>query len=475
MSDGVRSADLPAGVSVDSLIGNNGDGTVTINIGRLAALLNGYIGPAYQTRAQLFADLAWPSKSLAQVYGDSTAAYIGTYQKSGNSGSGSWTRIGDLPASAVGAAQIAAEATTRATDDTGLRNAVRDGSILALTNIAGTSNAITADLSPAAISAGITALSTNTALDLKPTATNTAANPTLTVAGVTYGIRDADGGAWPASAFVPGRSYLLRRQGAILRVTSGDLTAVDVAYLRRDRVATAVQRRAGLPARPNADMVMWSVWEDPSALMRPGIDIWVRAYDDNGDPITPVTSVSDSFDRFNGRLSNDDRWVDIPWAAVPAAYMTIVDNEVQVSQWNAAPIARLADTLPPDQKIQAQILQAGDGTQSYLGVFLCLRMQGMQMAGYRLRLTAGTLWAIERMDAGNTTAVVLASGTHALTMPFTARLEAEGSTLRAYLNGALVGTVTDATYDGGTGGISARAQNSATQKCRIDSVVAGSL
>ena len=242
MSDGVRTADLSAGVSVDSLIGNNGDGTVSINIDRLAALLNNYVGPAYQTRALLYADLNWSAKSLAQVYGDSTSAYNGTYQKAGNSGSGSWTRIGDLPPSAVGASLVAAEGDARALADTGLRNAVRDGAILALINVAGSGNAITADLSASATSAGITDLGTNTALDLRPTATNTAANPTLTIAGTSYGIRDADGGAWPANAFVPGRSYLVRRRGAILRVISGDMTGAELAALR-DALVVADMRR----------------------------------------------------------------------------------------------------------------------------------------------------------------------------------------------------------------------------------------
>lgn len=54
-------------------------------------------GSVFQTRAALFADLAHPVNSMAWVLNDSTAAYNGIYQKVGGSGSGSWTRVGDLP------------------------------------------------------------------------------------------------------------------------------------------------------------------------------------------------------------------------------------------------------------------------------------------------------------------------------------------------------------------------------------------
>ncbi|MCM2399428.1 hypothetical protein NBH19_25410 [Rhizobium sp. S95] len=55
----------------------------------------------YATRSSLYADLTEDANTLAWVYGDSTAAYNGIYMKVGASGSGSWTRIGDLPYSFV--------------------------------------------------------------------------------------------------------------------------------------------------------------------------------------------------------------------------------------------------------------------------------------------------------------------------------------------------------------------------------------
>jgi len=52
---------------------------------------------AKATRALLYADLAHVADVMAWVYADSTVAYNGIYRKSGTSGSGSWTRILDLP------------------------------------------------------------------------------------------------------------------------------------------------------------------------------------------------------------------------------------------------------------------------------------------------------------------------------------------------------------------------------------------
>lgn len=63
---------------------------------------------SYETRAQLYADLAWPAESIGRVFGDATAAYIGVYKKSGASGAGSWAKIGELPAEDINAANIAA-------------------------------------------------------------------------------------------------------------------------------------------------------------------------------------------------------------------------------------------------------------------------------------------------------------------------------------------------------------------------------
>lgn len=55
------------------------------------------IAASYETRAQLFADLAHEAGAEGRVWGDSNEDYRGVYKKNGASGTGSWTRIGPLP------------------------------------------------------------------------------------------------------------------------------------------------------------------------------------------------------------------------------------------------------------------------------------------------------------------------------------------------------------------------------------------
>lgn len=63
----------------------------------LNALTTGAGSIAKDTRANLYADLAFAAGTMAWVYDDATAAYNGIYVKSGASGTGSWTRILSLP------------------------------------------------------------------------------------------------------------------------------------------------------------------------------------------------------------------------------------------------------------------------------------------------------------------------------------------------------------------------------------------
>ncbi|WP_337267103.1 hypothetical protein [Oryzifoliimicrobium ureilyticus] len=58
-------------------------------------------GLIFSSRAALFADLAHPANSSAWVIGDANIAYNGVYMKNGASGSGSWTRVSDLPFSFI--------------------------------------------------------------------------------------------------------------------------------------------------------------------------------------------------------------------------------------------------------------------------------------------------------------------------------------------------------------------------------------
>lgn len=55
----------------------------------------------FDTRTSLFSVLTYAANTLAWVVSDPIVAYNGIYRKSGVSGSGSWSRIGDLPYSFV--------------------------------------------------------------------------------------------------------------------------------------------------------------------------------------------------------------------------------------------------------------------------------------------------------------------------------------------------------------------------------------
>jgi hypothetical protein len=58
-------------------------------------------GSVYLTRAQLFADLQHAENDSAWVLQDDTADYNGIYRKVGAKGTGSWTRVADLPYSVI--------------------------------------------------------------------------------------------------------------------------------------------------------------------------------------------------------------------------------------------------------------------------------------------------------------------------------------------------------------------------------------
>ncbi len=59
------------------------------------------VGTIFETKAQMDAALAYDANTMAWVAGDSAVANNGVYRKTGASGSGSWTRVADLPYSYV--------------------------------------------------------------------------------------------------------------------------------------------------------------------------------------------------------------------------------------------------------------------------------------------------------------------------------------------------------------------------------------
>lgn len=232
--DGVRTPNLTEVSVADEVIANRAGSTVLVPVDSLAAQLaaSGPIadaisaagtGPAYETRAQLYADLNWKAGSVGRVYGDSTEAYRGVYVKLGSSGSGSWLRIGPLPGGDTSGMQaeidaveagLAAETTARI-----------KGDIRRLNPVAGTANAITGTVN-----------GTLSAFDLfllVPNAGNNTGAVTLNINGTgAFPLIDEDGQPLVANALDSGRAYILRASGGPVdayRLVTGAITFADVA------------------------------------------------------------------------------------------------------------------------------------------------------------------------------------------------------------------------------------------------------
>lgn len=255
----IRTPNLPTSNLIDELIGNMDGNTVRIAIARLAAIMLSYQGPPYATRAQLFADLDWPSGAIATVWND-TAALNGVYRKSGSAGTGSWSRIGDLPTAPLTASQLAAkaDASALAEEITARINATRDAGVLPLVvdTTKSTANALVADIAPALDGVTLSALSTG---EIIPAADNT--DPvTLNVGGA---------GAWPVhrrngSALEPGdlkagMSALVRRRGNSWRLINTANSEIDAkvaaeAVLRTEADA-ALRSNGGKIFTSRADAV----------------------------------------------------------------------------------------------------------------------------------------------------------------------------------------------------------------------------
>ena len=94
-----------------------------------------------------------------------------------------------------------------------------------LINVAGTGDAITADMASNAVNAGMV-IAGNALVEFIPAATNANPSPTLLISqdGTARNIQPEDGGAMPAGYLVPGRAYILRRRGSVWRVQSGAVT-----------------------------------------------------------------------------------------------------------------------------------------------------------------------------------------------------------------------------------------------------------
>lgn len=124
-------------------------------------------------------------------------------------------------------------------------SALRDTGVMTLEAVGGTADAITASLPLAAKRNGVLATSSTSIVEIIPTATNTGTvEPTLAIDGGTAAlIRSETGAALTAGQLEAGRSYLLRRRGALWRVISGASFA-DLTTARTERIAVDAQTGA---------------------------------------------------------------------------------------------------------------------------------------------------------------------------------------------------------------------------------------
>lgn len=224
---GTATTNLPLSDSADDVIGNAAGSTIRVSMARLAALLGTLQGPAYGSVTQLQADTAWPGGAIGSVYGG-TAAQIGVYRKSGAPGSGSWSRIGDLPVNSITAAQLAEKAALAdlTAEIAYRRAAIRDAGIMPLANVAGR-NSISATLTPSMIEGGATLANTST-VELIPAETSDGPVQ-LSLDGATpVPVRDAAGAELQVGALLAGRSYFLRRRGSTWRIIAGGVSSVEM-------------------------------------------------------------------------------------------------------------------------------------------------------------------------------------------------------------------------------------------------------
>lgn len=183
----------------------------------------------------------------------------------------------------------------------------RDGTPIWLRNVAGTADAITADLPPDLVASPVGIIA-SAYMILVPTATNVNANPTLSI----------NGGdpkqlfATPAGYLKPGHMYIIdSRSNNYWNVRHGfvdqvDLDSLDqsIADLEENKatvaaleqttntsIAYVVQQDGSIPSRPNRSIVYWHCWDDPTSFMK-GVDVWYQLpY-----PVTPGAPNPDVWD-----------------------------------------------------------------------------------------------------------------------------------------------------------------------------------
>ena len=147
---------------------------------------SGGVALIYTSKASLDADLAQAAATMAWVLGDPDTAKEGVYRKSGAIGSGSWSRVGDLPYSFATAV------------DTGVSTA---NAITAVTDVP---------------------VSETSLIMLTVPQTNTSAIVTVKFnGGATYALKDGQGNNPAVGGVVAGMVLLLKISGSTVRMVQG--------------------------------------------------------------------------------------------------------------------------------------------------------------------------------------------------------------------------------------------------------------
>lgn len=219
----------------------------------------------------------------------------------------------------------------------------------------------------------------------------------------------------------------------------------------------------------------------PAGQHRRVLSVWRRKYGienheefiprdlPNETPLRPATTVSDNFNRANENLEASADWVLMEWANGEVPSLVVAGNEVESDTTAASTsIAEHQTSLSTDDHYAEVEITAfvQDTNSKSAGAMVRVHDLGSNVAG-------GYSHNIFRGGGANTGRIMrhespagtqLTSYTPTLSIPDTLRCEADGSTIRALLNGAQQLSTTDTTYSGQLQvGLEIRRRDSAAQ------------
>ncbi|RFA24321.1 hypothetical protein CAI21_22105 [Alkalilimnicola ehrlichii] len=181
---------------------------------------------------------------------------------------------------------------------------------------------------------------------------------------------------------------------------------------------------------------------------------WVTAFNSEGES-SPSTHASatpeavgdietfvDDFDRPDELLAESPDWEDHEGAIM------VESGTARASSPYSSRSARMTGSVSPNQYAEIDIVNHTTGNSS---VFPLVRVQSSGSNWYGLDVKNDGSWQLLRRVSGNST--TLDSGTVSLSLPVTARIEVQGSELRAYIDGNLVATESDTQYSDGAPGM----------------------